>query len=129
MLREETEPNGGQWWSAQDNYGKMWCVDGGGENGPVNFQAPIIYGAFNVADNFEPDFQVPWSAAGGISDMQGGMRRVRLPDGTLNHFTAASRRGHLSRRSAAAGPGRRSLLHRAGRPHRPPRQGCGRPTA
>ena len=90
VLREETEPNGGQWWSAQDNYGKTWWVDGGGEIGPVNFQAPIIYGAFNVADNFEPDFQVPWPAPGGIADMQGGMRRVRMPDGTLNHFTAAS---------------------------------------
>ena len=90
ILREETEPNGGQWWSAQDNYGKMWWVDGGGEIGPVNFQTPIIYGAFNAPDNFEPDFQVPNSAPGGISDMQGGMRRVRLPDGTLNHFTAAA---------------------------------------
>jgi mono/diheme cytochrome c family protein/glucose/arabinose dehydrogenase len=90
VLREETEANGGQWWSAQDNYGKVWWVDGGGEIGPVNFQAPIVYGAFNVPDNFEPDFQVPWPAPGGISDMQGGLRRVRLPDGTLNHFTAAS---------------------------------------
>lgn len=90
ILREETEPNGGQWWSAQDNYGKVWWVDGGGEIGPVNFQTPIVYGAFNVPDNFEPDFQVPNPATGGISDMQGGMRRVRLPDGTLNHFTAAS---------------------------------------
>jgi mono/diheme cytochrome c family protein len=90
ILREETEPNGGQWWSAQDNYGKTWWVDGGGELGPVNIQAPIAYGAFNVSDNFEPDFQVPWPAPGGIADMQGGMRRVRLPDGTLNHFTAAA---------------------------------------
>jgi mono/diheme cytochrome c family protein/glucose/arabinose dehydrogenase len=90
VAREETDRNGGQWWSAQDNYGKMWWVDGGGEIGPVNFQAPIAYGAFNVADNFEPDFQIPWSAPGGISDMQGGMRRVRMPEGTLNHFTAAS---------------------------------------
>ena len=56
----------------------------------MNFQAPIVYGAFNVPDNFEPDFQVPWPAPGGIADMQGGMNRVRLPDGTLNHFTAAS---------------------------------------
>ncbi|MBA2603124.1 MAG: c-type cytochrome, partial [Acidobacteria bacterium] len=90
ILREETEPNGGQWWSAQDNYGKTWWVDGGGEIGPVNFQTPIAYGAFNVPDNFEPDFQVPWPAPGGIADMQGGMNRVRMPDGTLNHFTSAS---------------------------------------
>jgi mono/diheme cytochrome c family protein len=90
VVREETDPNGGQWWSAQDNYGKMWWVDGGGEIGPVNFQIPILYGAFNVADNFEPDFDVPHPAPGGIADMQGGMRRVRMPEGTLNHFTAAS---------------------------------------
>jgi mono/diheme cytochrome c family protein len=90
LAREETDPNGGQWWLAQDNYGKLWFVDGGGETGPVNIQAPIIYGAMNVEDNFEPDFQVPWPAPGGIADMQGGMNRVRLPDGTLNHFTAAS---------------------------------------
>ena len=90
VTREETDPNGGQWWLAQDNYGKLWFVDGGGETGPVNIQAPIIYGAMNVDDNFEPDFQVPWPAPGGIADMQGGMNRVRVPEGTLNHFTAAS---------------------------------------
>jgi mono/diheme cytochrome c family protein/glucose/arabinose dehydrogenase len=90
ILREETDANGGQWWSAQDNYGKMWWVDGGGETGPVNIQVPIVYGALNVKDNFEPGFQIPWPAPGGIADMQGGMSRVRMPDGTLNHFTAAS---------------------------------------
>lgn len=90
VIREETETPGGQWWSAQDNYGKVWWVDGGGEIGPVNFQVPIAYGAINVSDNFEPGFQVPWPAPGGIADMQGGMRRVRMPDGTLNHFTSAS---------------------------------------
>jgi mono/diheme cytochrome c family protein len=90
VLREETDVNGGQWGTNQDNYGKTWFVDGGSETGPVNFQTPIVYGAFNVADNFEPDFQVPWPAPGGIADMQGGMNRVRMPEGTLNHFTAAA---------------------------------------
>ncbi|MGH9374135.1 MAG: DUF7133 domain-containing protein, partial [Vicinamibacterales bacterium] len=98
VLREETEPNGGQWGTAQDNYGKTWWVDGGAEIGPVNFQVPIVYGAFNVPDNFEPGFEVPWPAPGGIADMQGGMARVRMPEGTLNHLTAASgveiSRGH-----------------------------------
>ena len=90
VRREETDVNGGQWGTNQDNYGKTWFVDGGSETGPVNFQTPIVYGAFNVPDNFEADFQVPWPAPGGIADMQGGMNRVRLPDGTLNHFTAAA---------------------------------------
>ena len=57
----------------------MWWVDGGGEIGPVNFQAPIVYGAFNVKDNFEPDFQVPWPAPGGIADMQGGCAGCECP--------------------------------------------------
>ena len=48
--------------------------------GPVNFQAPIVYGAFNVPDNFEPDFQEVWPAPGGIADMQGGMN-ARAPAG------------------------------------------------
>jgi mono/diheme cytochrome c family protein/glucose/arabinose dehydrogenase len=90
ILREETEPNGGQWWSAQDDHGKTWWVDGGGELGPVNFQVPIAYGAINLPDGLEPDFRIPWPAAPGIADMQWGMPRVRTPDGTLNHFTAAS---------------------------------------
>jgi len=90
VVREETDVNGGQWGTNQDNYGKPWFVDAGTETGPVNFQAPIVYGAFNVPDNFEPDFQVPWPAPGGIADMQGGINRVRLPEGTLNHFTAAA---------------------------------------
>jgi glucose/arabinose dehydrogenase/mono/diheme cytochrome c family protein len=90
VIREDMETPGGQWWSAQDNYGKMWYVDGGAEIGPVNFQVPIAYGAINVNDNFEPEFQTPWPASPGIADMQGGMQRVRTPDGTLNHFTAAS---------------------------------------
>jgi mono/diheme cytochrome c family protein len=89
VIREDMETPGGQWWSAQDNDGKMWYVDGGAEIGPVNFQVPIAYGAINVDDNFEPDFQTPWGAPS-IADMQGGMRRVRMPDGSLNHFTAAS---------------------------------------
>ncbi|MEP6916131.1 MAG: c-type cytochrome, partial [Acidobacteriota bacterium] len=90
FLREETDFNGGQWGEAQDNYGKVWWVDGGGEVGPVNFQVPIVYGAINVPDNFEPDFQTPWGAPGGIADMQGGINRVRLPEGVLNHFTSAA---------------------------------------
>jgi mono/diheme cytochrome c family protein len=90
VVREETAVNGGQWGAAQDNYGKTWFVDGGTEIGPVNFQQPIVYGAFNVDDNFEPGFQIPWGAPIFVADMQGGMNRVRLPDGSLNHFTAAA---------------------------------------
>ena len=37
VLREETDVNGGQWGTNQDNYGKIWFVDGAGGR-PVNFQ-------------------------------------------------------------------------------------------
>jgi mono/diheme cytochrome c family protein len=53
----------------------------------VNFQFPIQYGAFRVADEYEPGFDVVWPIAG-VSDMQGGMFRVRMPIGTVNHATA-----------------------------------------
>jgi putative heme-binding domain-containing protein len=88
VIKEPTAPNGGQWGLAQDDEGKMWFVDGGGERGPLNFQVPIVYGAFNVSDQFEEGFEVPWPAAPGIGDAQGGMARLRRPEQTLNHFTA-----------------------------------------
>jgi glucose/arabinose dehydrogenase/mono/diheme cytochrome c family protein len=83
-----TASNGGQWGLTQDDDGKVWFVDAGGERGPVNFQTPIQYGAFNVGDQFEPDFETTWPTGPGLSDMQGGMLRVRMPIGGLNHFTA-----------------------------------------
>ena len=87
VVKEPTAPNFGQWGLTQDDHGKPWFVDAGGERGPLNFQTPIVYGAFNVADQFEPGFEVTWPAPG-IADMQGGMSRVRMPIGVLNHFTA-----------------------------------------
>ena len=89
VLKEATAPNGGQWGLTQDDYGKVWFVDAGTERGPVNFQTPIHYGAFNVDDQMEDDFRVVFPAyAGGHADTQGGMGRVRMPFGVLNHFTA-----------------------------------------
>ena len=38
---------------------------------------------------FETGFEVVWPAPG-IQDMQGGMSRVRMPAGNLNHFTATT---------------------------------------
>ena len=118
FLREPTGANGGQWGLASDDDGKPWFVDAGGERGPMNFQFPIHYGAFTpcpstggritgvraggppppppspdcpagMENGFEKDFAVVWPAPG-ISDMQGGLGRIRLPAGNLNHFTAAT---------------------------------------
>jgi mono/diheme cytochrome c family protein len=89
MLREPTAPNFGQWGVTMDDDGKPWFVDAGGERGPMNFQVPIQYGGFNFAEGMEPGFENVWPIAG-VGDMQGGMRRVRMPVGVLNHFTATS---------------------------------------
>jgi glucose/arabinose dehydrogenase len=89
ILKESTGPNSGQWGLAEDDDGKTWWVDAGGERGPQNFQVPIQYGAFSAPDQFEPGFEVVWPAPG-IGDMQGGMGRIRMPVANLNHFTAAA---------------------------------------
>jgi mono/diheme cytochrome c family protein len=85
--KEPTAPNGGQWGVSQDDWGKIWYVNAGGEKGPVNFQTGIVYGAFNTKDQMEPDFESVWPLVG-IADVQGGEGRYRPEDGTLNHFTA-----------------------------------------
>lgn len=87
-LKENTAPNGGQWGVSQDDWGKQWFVNAGGERGPVNFQTGIAYGAFNLKDQFAPNFDVVYPAPIGIPDVQGGDRRFRPEDKTLNHFTA-----------------------------------------
>ncbi|MEO7275623.1 MAG: c-type cytochrome, partial [Vicinamibacterales bacterium] len=89
VVREPTGSNGGQWGLSQDDDGKMWFVCAGCERGPVNFQVPIHYGAFRIADEYEPGFDIVWPIAG-VGDMQGGMFRVRSPIGTVNHATATA---------------------------------------
>jgi mono/diheme cytochrome c family protein len=89
ILKEPTGPNNGSWGLTMDDDGKMWFIDAGGERGPMNFQVPIHYGAFTVPDQYEPGFHTVWPEAG-LADMQGGMIRVRMPVGRLNHLTAAS---------------------------------------
>ena len=87
IVKEPTGPNGGQWGLAQDNYGKPWYVNAGGERGPLNFQVPIVYGAFNTPDQFASDYRVVYPLVP-IPDVQGGTARFRPNELTLNHFTA-----------------------------------------
>ena len=89
IQKEPTGPNAGAWGLTMDDDGKMWFIDAGGERGPMNFQVPIHYGAFTVADQYEPGFHTVWPEVG-LGDTQGGMVRVRMPVGRLNHLTAAS---------------------------------------
>ena len=87
VIQELTAPNGGQWGICQDNHGKIWFVNGGGEVGPVNFQVPIVYGAFNINEQVPADFTEVWPLVG-LADVQGGTTRYRPENKTLNHFTA-----------------------------------------
>lgn len=87
-LKESTPGNGGQWGLAQDNYGKMWWSNAGGEKGFWNYQVPIVYGAINVPSQKEKDFDVTWPLVG-VRDFQGGPAKSR-EDGTLNHFTGCA---------------------------------------
>jgi len=87
-LKEATAANGGQWGLCQDDHGKPWYVNAGGEIGPLNFQQPIVYGKFNVADQFDVGYREVFPLVG-IADVQGGAElRSRPDDHTLNHFTA-----------------------------------------
>lgn len=85
--KETTTPNGGQWGLTQDNYGKPWIVNAGGELGPINFQQPVAYGIFKLRNEFAPGYTEVWPLVP-IPDVQGGTSRFRPDAKTLNHFTA-----------------------------------------
>jgi mono/diheme cytochrome c family protein/glucose/arabinose dehydrogenase len=89
VRKEATAPNNGQFGLGQDNHGKIYFMNGGGETGPQSFQVPTLYGMFNPRAQFAKGFDVVWPASG-VRDFQGGPARVREPEGTLNHFTATA---------------------------------------
>jgi hypothetical protein len=87
--RETTGANGAQWGVTQDDDGKIW-FQGGASGVPSYFQFPIHYGRFAVQDQLAEGFTVPWGSPVLISDMQGGMDQIRMPDGTLNSVTGGA---------------------------------------
>ncbi len=86
-LKEPTAPNGGQWGLTQDEFGKPWFSNAGGEKGVWNFQTHVAYGAINVPSQWADSWMTVWPAVG-MFDVQGGKGRHR-DDGTVNHFTAS----------------------------------------
>lgn len=87
-LQEKIPGGGGQWGLAQDDLGKIWWSNAGGEKGLWHFQTPIIYGAYDMPGQFPKDFMEVWPLVG-MADFQGGPNRVRPSDLTVNHFTAS----------------------------------------
>ncbi len=86
LIKQDIPGNGGQWGATQDDDGKLWVVNAGGEKGPLNFQNHILYGQSMARSQFEPGFEVVWPAMG-LRDFQGGPGKSR-DDDALNHFTA-----------------------------------------
>ena len=89
VKKEETKSNGGQWGVNQDDNGNLYFVNASGERGPTTFQAPQVYGTFNPPGQFLDGFKEVFPAAG-LRDFQGGLSRVREPQGTLNGFTGGA---------------------------------------
>lgn len=88
-LKDNTASNGGQWGLAQDDYGKMWWSNAGGEKGIWNYQTPILYAAINVKQQKSELFDTVWPLIG-LADVQGGPNRFRPENNTLNHFTGCA---------------------------------------
>lgn len=92
ITTEPSAPNQGQWGLTQDNYGKPWFVNAGGEKGPINYQFPIAYGtSLHFKDQTEHNYKDVFPICP-IPDVQGGAKRLKpFNDGkeqVLNHFTA-----------------------------------------
>ena len=87
VIRQNIVANNAQWGFSQDNYGKPWIMNAGYEAGPINFQAPFLYGIFTYEGQFEDDFMTVWPLIG-LADVQGGTVRFRPENKSLNHFTA-----------------------------------------
>jgi len=88
---EPTAPNNGQWGLAQDNYGKPWFVNAGGEKGPTNYQNPTVYGmSSHFKNQAEKGYKEVYPICP-LPDVQGGPKRLKSFEGggqVLNHFTA-----------------------------------------
>jgi mono/diheme cytochrome c family protein len=86
VKKESIPPDGGQWGLAQDDYGKLWPSNAGGEKSFLNFQVHSAYGQASSVNQFAPDFLTVWPLVP-IPDVQGGYSRFRPVEKTLNHFT------------------------------------------
>lgn len=78
---------GGQWGVTHDNYGRLFLTSAGSENPLVRVQMNPSYGALDMPDQANNEFQEVWPIIS-TPDVQGGLMRLRA-DSTLNHFTGA----------------------------------------
>lgn len=87
-IQESIAGNGGQWGMSQDDHGKVWFSNAGGEKGFINFQTHLQYMGINHPEQLASGFMEVFPLVP-IPDVQGGPNRFRPVEKTLNHFTAS----------------------------------------
>lgn len=83
------EPATGQWGLTQDETGRLFFSRAGAEIPALGFQQHPVYGGLELEGKWDESFMEPWPVVGTL-DAQGGPRRMREPDSTLNRFTAVA---------------------------------------
>jgi len=79
----------GQWGLTQDEAGRLFFSRAGAEIPALGFQQHPIYGSLEMKGKWDSSFMEPWPLVG-TPDAQGGPRRIRPGDNTLNKFTAVA---------------------------------------
>jgi len=83
------EPGVGQWGLTQDETGRIFYSRAGAEVPALGFQQHPSYGSLELPGKWDESFMEPWPIVG-TPDAQGGPRRMREGDNTLNRFTGVS---------------------------------------
>jgi len=90
-LTRDTLPESlpGQWGLTQDEAGRLFFSRAGGEIPALGFQQHPSYGSLEMKGKWDSTFMEPWPLVG-TPDAQGGLKRIRSVDNTLNKFTAVA---------------------------------------
>jgi mono/diheme cytochrome c family protein len=83
------EPTVGQWGLTQDETGRLFYSRAGAEVPALGFQQHPIYGSLELEGRWDESFMEPWPIVGTL-DAQGGPRRIREDEKTLNRFTGVA---------------------------------------
>ena len=79
----------GQWGLTQDEAGRLFFSRAGAEIPALGFQQHPVYGSLEMKGKWDSSFMEPWPLVG-TPDAQGGLKRIRPSDNTLNKFTAVA---------------------------------------
>lgn len=83
------EPAVGQWGLTQDETGRLFFSRAGAEIPALGFQQHPMYGSLEMDGHWDESFMEPWPIVGTL-DAQGGPRRIKERDSTLNKFTGVA---------------------------------------